>query len=113
MEGTGGRADANGRRRVLVPQALGADQYLRATWHRQREIVVVSHWDGATCVAATPVRVGDVGELAELLVAALADCVDSADVFDAAAVERSRASDWGPPEPADRIDDQLPPAQSA
>jgi len=60
------------RRRVLVPQALGADQFLRVTWHDGRRLMVVSHWDGHRCVAATPVRVDQLGELAELVVTAFA-----------------------------------------
>ena len=58
------------RRRVLVPQALGAEEFLRVTWHPQRQVMVFSHWKGAECVAATPVRVSQVGELAELIVSA-------------------------------------------
>lgn len=60
----------NERLRVFVPQALGADEFLRATWHPGREIMVFSHWQGAECVAATPVRVADLAELAELTSAA-------------------------------------------
>jgi hypothetical protein len=60
------------RRRVFVPQALGADEFLRVTWHEQKHLVVFSHWQGDHCVAATPVRVTDLAELAELTVAALA-----------------------------------------
>lgn len=57
---------------MLVPQALGADQFLRVTWHDGRRLMVVSHWDGPRCVAATPVRVDQLGELAELVVTAFA-----------------------------------------
>lgn len=59
-------------RRVLVPQALGADEFLRVTWHESRKVIVFSHWEGDHCVAATPVRVSDIAELAELTVTALA-----------------------------------------
>lgn len=59
-------------RRVLVPQALGSDEFLRVTWHESRKVIVFSHWEGDHCVAATPVRVSDIAELAELTVAALA-----------------------------------------
>lgn len=54
------------RRRVLVPQALGSDEFLRVTWHESRGVMVFSHWDGDHCIAATPVRVSDIAELAEL-----------------------------------------------
>jgi hypothetical protein len=59
------------RHRVLVPQALGADEFLRATWHERDRIIVFSHWSGDSCLAATPVRITDVPELAELLVRAI------------------------------------------
>lgn len=65
------------RRRVFVPQALGADEFLRVTWHEQKHLVVFSHWQGDQCVAATPVRVSDLGELAELTVTALARSLPS------------------------------------
>jgi hypothetical protein len=58
------------RRRVLVPQALGADEFLRVTWHDGRRLMVFSQWDGDRCVAATPVKVEQLGELAELVVTA-------------------------------------------
>ena len=58
------------RRRVLVPQALGSDEFLRVTWHEGRRLMVFSHWEGDRCVAATPVRVDGLGELAELVVTA-------------------------------------------
>lgn len=56
------------RRRVFVPQALGADEYLRVTWHDADRVVVFSHWNGERCLAATPVKVADTGDLAALLV---------------------------------------------
>lgn len=59
------------RHRVFVPQALGADEFLRATWHESDRIIVFSHWSGNSCVAATPVRITDAPELAELLVRAI------------------------------------------
>jgi hypothetical protein len=55
------------RRRVLVPQALGSEEFLRVTWHATRELIVFSHWDGDRCVAATPVRITDIAELASLV----------------------------------------------
>jgi len=66
------RTTGDGRRRVLVPQALGSDEFLRVTWHESRDVMVFSHWDGNHCVAATPVRVADIAELAQLTASALA-----------------------------------------
>lgn len=65
-----GAGDESGRQRVLVPHALGAEEFLRVTWHQGQRAVVFSHWQGDTCVAATPVKVDDIGELADLLAAA-------------------------------------------
>ena len=79
-----GMADDDRRLRVFVPHALGADEFLRATWHPGREVMVVSHWDGARCVAATPVRAADLAELAELI---------------SAAVDASRPAAWPAPRP--------------
>jgi hypothetical protein len=62
----------NERHRVLVPQALGSDEFLRVTWHASRELIVFSHWDGDHCVAATPVRITDIEELASLITQAAA-----------------------------------------
>jgi hypothetical protein len=59
-----------------VPQALGADEFLRVTWHETNGVIVFSHWQGACCDAATPVRIADLGELASLVVAAFARSVD-------------------------------------
>lgn len=87
------------RRRVLVPQALGSDEFLRVTWHEGRRLMVFSHWDGDRCVAATPVRVDQLGEVAELVVSAV--------VRSSAAV----AAAWPAPDPADVV--ALDAAQSA
>ena len=68
----------NERHRVLVPQALGSDEFLRVTWHESRELIVFSHWDGDHCVAATPVRITDIEELASLISQAAAHGTASA-----------------------------------
>ncbi len=61
------------RHRVLVPQALGSDEFVRVTWHEAEQVIVFSQWQGSVCIAATPVRVADVGDLASLLLDALGD----------------------------------------
>ncbi len=61
----------DGPTRVLLRQALGADEFLRVTWHEHNDVFVFSHWDGDTCVAATPIRVSELGDLATLVVTAL------------------------------------------
>jgi hypothetical protein len=60
-------------RRVYLPDVRGNDQYLRATWHPETAVVVVSHWVGEVCVASTPVGVADLSNLIGLLVSALQD----------------------------------------
>ncbi len=67
-----GSPDESDRHRIYLPQALGADEFLRVTWHESREVLVFSHWQGANCLAATPVRVADIEELAQLSAAAVA-----------------------------------------
>lgn len=78
------------RRRVLVPQALGSDEFLRVTWHEGRRLMVFSNWEGDRCVAATPVRIDDLGEVAELVVGA----------FVRASADEAA---WPPPHAADVI----------
>jgi hypothetical protein len=60
-------------RRVFLPDVRGNDQYLRATWHPDTAVVVVSHWVGEVCVASTPLSVADASKLIGLLVTALQD----------------------------------------
>ena len=81
--GAVGITGKNERHRVLVPQALGSDEFLRVTWHATRDLIVFSHWDGDHCVAATPVRITDIGELASLI--------------SQAAAHGTTASAWPPP----------------
>ncbi|HSP28980.1 MAG TPA: hypothetical protein VLN74_10570 [Ilumatobacteraceae bacterium] len=80
-----GIVTSNERYRVFVPQALGSDEFLRVTWHATRELIVFSHWDGDHCVAATPVRITDVAELASLIARAVGPGADR--------------STWPPPAP--------------
>ena len=87
---------ASERRRVLAPQALGGDEYLRATWHESKQVVVFSQWTGDACTAAIPVRVDQLGDLAGLLVDALGNQV------------KSVPTAWAPPLPDARVsDDQI------
>ena len=81
---------------MLVPQALGADEFLRVTWHDGRRLMVFSQWDGDRCVAATPVKVDQLGELAELVVTA----------FTRSAVQPPAA--WPAPVGADVVALELP-----
>ncbi len=60
-------------RRVFVEDARRNGQFLRVTWHGDRQQFVVSNWEDTRCVGATridPVRVPD---LIGVLVEGLAD----------------------------------------
>jgi hypothetical protein len=55
----------------VLADVRGNDQYLRATWHSDAAVVVVSNWVGEVCVGATAVALADASTLIELLVSAL------------------------------------------
>ena len=95
---------ANGRHRVFVPQALGADEFLRVTWHDDRRLMVFSHWRDGECVAATPVQISDLADLTELMVAALARSAN---------VGPGEASPWPAPTASLRSSIELPRPRSA
>jgi hypothetical protein len=52
---------------------------LRVTWHPERDLVVLSVWQGDRCVGTFRMPVQDVPRLSGLLAAALGDRVDQAD----------------------------------
>ncbi len=59
--------------RMLIADQRGNGSYLRASWHADRRVVVISHWRGDVCTATTAVGVADLPRLISLLVSALAD----------------------------------------
>jgi hypothetical protein len=59
--------------RAFLLDARGDGQYLRATWHPNGRLFVLSHWQDDVCVAATRIDVAEAGELISLLAAGLAD----------------------------------------
>ena len=89
----------DGAHRVLLRQALGADEFLRVTWHERHDVFVFSHWVGDTCHTATPVRVAELGELASMTVAALARRAE--------VNSPKTATAWPAPDPADQRDPGL------
>ena len=103
--GAGHMADfgLNTRRRVMIPQALGANEFMQATWHETANVIVFSQWRDGVCVAATPVRVTDTVELTNLLVSTLGHAA-TAPPHEAPSVEanasgvrmtrRARATRW-------------------
>lgn len=62
-----------GRHRVFVEDARRNGQFLRVTWHGDRQQFVVSNWEDTVCVGATRVPVTDAPSLVGLLVDGLAD----------------------------------------
>jgi hypothetical protein len=52
---------------------------LRVTWHPERDLVVLSVWQGDRCVGTFRMPVQDVPRLSGLLAATLGDWVDQAD----------------------------------
>ena len=69
----GGALDVQGRRRAFVEDARRNGQFLRITWHRDRQQFVVSNWDGTVCVGATRVRVEDAPAVIDVVARGLAD----------------------------------------
>jgi hypothetical protein len=61
------------RHRVLIEDARRDGHHLRATWHPGRRQFVLSTWSADTCTGAAQLAVGDVAELASLLVDGLAE----------------------------------------
>lgn len=84
-----------GAHRVFLRQALGGDEFVRITWHEPKGVFVFSHWAGDTCTSAVPVRVSELGDLASMTVAALAQ---------RAAFDSSTTSAWPAPDPTGRHD---------
>ena len=79
-----------GRRRVFVEDARRNGQFLRVTWHGDKQQFVVSNWDDTVCVGATRVPVADAADLVGVLVEGIAD----------AAVDRSTVT----PEPRSLVE---------
>jgi hypothetical protein len=52
---------------------------LRVTWHPERDLVVLSVWQGDSCVGTFRMPVRDIPRLSGLLAAALGDWVDQSD----------------------------------
>lgn len=66
------------RSRVFIEDARRNGQFLRVTWHGERQQFVVSNWDGTVCVGATRVPVAEAPELVGLLVTGIADAASAA-----------------------------------
>jgi hypothetical protein len=58
-------------RGVVVLDTRGDGRALRATWHHEAGVVVLSVWRGNVCVATTRVAAEDVPALVEVLVGGL------------------------------------------
>lgn len=62
-----------GRHRVFVEDARHNGQFLRVTWHGDRQQFVVSNWEDTVCVGATRVPVTQASGLIGVLAEGLAD----------------------------------------
>jgi hypothetical protein len=63
----------SGRRDVFLDERGTG---LRVTWHPERDLVVLSVWQGDSCVGTFRMSVQDIPRLSGLLAAALGDWVD-------------------------------------
>lgn len=61
------------RHRVFVEDARHNGSYLRATWHPERRVFVLSTWDGEVCTGAVRVPAAEAVDLIGLLVDGLGD----------------------------------------
>jgi hypothetical protein len=52
--------------RVLIEDVRGNNMFLRVTLHQDAGVIVVSHWRGDECVAATRIPLAAAAELADL-----------------------------------------------
>jgi hypothetical protein len=61
---------------VPMPQEVVFDDRghaLRATWHRDERVLVLSTWHDATCMSSVRLAPADAGRLGACITAALAD----------------------------------------
>jgi hypothetical protein len=61
---------------MLIDDVRGGGRFLRVTIHSDLGVVVISHWQGDECVAATRVPLTAVDDLIELLRGTAADGAD-------------------------------------
>jgi hypothetical protein len=65
------------RHRVFVEDSRRNGSYLRATWHPERRVFVLSTWDGDVCTGAVRVPAAEAADLVGLLVDGLGDMAKS------------------------------------
>ena len=68
----------------VVVDARGGDRALRATWHPEHGLVVLSVWRGARCVATVQVEAAEVPHLVDVLVRGVASSAGPRSALDAA-----------------------------
>jgi hypothetical protein len=64
---------------VPVPQEVVLDDRghaLRATWHRDQRLLVLSTWHEGTCTSSVRLAPADAARLGACIIAALADAAD-------------------------------------
>lgn len=65
------------RHRVFVEDARGNGSYLRATWHPERRVFVLSTWYGDVCTGAVRLPAAEAADLVGLLVDGLSDLAEA------------------------------------
>ena len=60
-------------RSAVVPDVRGEGRALRATWHHEAGVVVLSVWRDNVCVATSRLRPEEAAALVDVLAAGLAD----------------------------------------
>jgi hypothetical protein len=61
------------RHRVFLEDARRNGSYLRATWHPERRVFVLSTWDGEVCTGAIRIPAAEAVDLVGLMVDGLGD----------------------------------------
>ena len=66
------------RHRVLIEDARRNGGYLRATWHPDRRMFVLSTWNGDVCTGTVQLPAADAADLIGLVADGLADLAETA-----------------------------------
>lgn len=85
----GQRRRAIKRRRVLIGDSRGNGRYLRATWHAEGQMFVLSTWTDEVCTGAVRIPVEKASDLVNLLSDGMGDAI-AGEALPAAAAKPSR-----------------------
>ena len=82
------------RHRVFVEDARRNGGYLRATWHPERRVFVLSTWDGDVCTGAVRVPAADAADLVALVTDGLAELAAAPPVVPAPTAQPPGPGRW-------------------